>query len=129
MRNYQPKKNNPYILPSNLYMRMLYLVRDYNRLKEEYANILHEMPHNDGMPKGNMTGDPTLEKVLKTESISREVGAVEQALYQVPQEYRKGVFDNICYGDKFPIIAGEATYRRWRCRFIYYIAKNLNQIW
>ena len=109
-------------------MRMLYLVRDYNRLKEEYANIIHEMPHNDGMPKGNMTGDPTLEKVLKTESISREVGAVEQALYQVPQEYRKGVFDNICYGDKFPIIAGEATYRRWRCRFIYYIAKNLNQI-
>ena len=70
----------------------------------------------------------TLERVLKTESISREVGAVEQALYQVPQEYRKGVFDNICYGDKFPIIAGEATYRRWRCRFIYYIAKNLNQI-
>ena len=57
MRNYQPKKNNPYILPSNLYMRMLYLVRDYNRLKEEYANIIHEMPHNDGMPKGNMTGD------------------------------------------------------------------------
>ena len=55
------KKNNPYILPSNLYMRMLYLVRDYNRLKEEYANIIHEMPHNDGMPKGNMTGDPTLE--------------------------------------------------------------------
>ena len=50
--------------------------------------------------KGNMTGDPTLEKVLKTESISREVGAVEkQALYQVPQEYRKGVFDNICYGE------------------------------
>ena len=89
MRNYQPKKNNPYILPSNLYMRMLYLVRDYNRLKEEYTNIIHETPHNDGMPKGNMTGDPTLEKVLKTESISREVGAVEQALYQVPQDIEK----------------------------------------
>ena len=40
MRNYQAKNNNPYRLPHNLYMRMLYLIKDYERLKEERKEIL-----------------------------------------------------------------------------------------
>lgn len=97
MRNYQPQKNNPYKLPHNLYMQMLYLVRDYNRL---------------------------VENGIRPEATA----AVDRALQVVPTEYRRGVWDNIVYCAAYPMDAGEATYKRWRCRFIYNIAKNLKLV-
>lgn len=35
MRNYIPTRNNLYKLPHNTYMQMLYLLRDYMRIKNE----------------------------------------------------------------------------------------------
>ncbi len=35
MRNYIPSRNNMYKLPHNTYMQMLYLLRDYERIKKE----------------------------------------------------------------------------------------------
>lgn len=96
MRNYQRQKNNPYKLPHNLYMRMLYLVRDYDRIREQGRE--------------------------------REREAVDGALHAIPAEYRKGVWDNVIRQAPYPSDAGEATYKRWRCRFIYNVAKNLGEI-
>lgn len=96
MRNYQRQKNNPYKLPHNLYMRMLYLVRDYDRIKEQGRE--------------------------------NDCDAVDKALQAIPQEYRKGVWENASQQIPFPIDAGEATYKRWRCRFIYNVAKNFGEI-
>ncbi len=95
MRNYQRQKNNPYKLPHNLYMRMLYLIRDYDRIKD--------------------TKNPNCT-------------AVDAALNTIPAEYRKGVFDNICYQMPYPIDASEATYKRWRARFVFEVAKKLSEI-
>ena len=97
MRNYQPQKNNPYKLPHNLYMRMLYLIRDYDRMKTS-------------------SGSHT------------ELDAVDHALHSIPKEYRLGVWNNVCYRTPYPADAGEATYKRWRCRFIYNLAKELHKI-
>jgi len=36
MRNYQRTKNNPYLLPQHLYGEVKYMLKDYQRLKEEY---------------------------------------------------------------------------------------------
>ena len=35
MKEYQRKRNNPYQLPHNVYMRVLYHIRDYERMKAE----------------------------------------------------------------------------------------------
>ena len=64
MRNYQQKKNNPYKLPHNLYMRMLYLVRDYERIRSEREDILNASPAPDGTPHSG-TGNPTEQKAIK----------------------------------------------------------------
>ena len=127
MRNYQCKKNNPYMLPHNLYMRMLYLVRDYERIRSEREDILSASPVPDGIPhSGN--GNPTEQKAIKMAELDSTCSAVEKALDIVPYEYRKAVWNNICYKSPYPINAGEATYKRWRCRFIYEVAKNLHEI-
>lgn len=125
MRSYQRQKNNPYKLPHNLYMRMLYLVRDYERIKSERSDILHSSPAHDGQLHTGL-GNPTEIKGIKLAMLDNECSAVEKALKDIPEEYRKGIMDNICYGAPYPYTAHRNTYSYWRMRLLNAIAKNLN---
>lgn len=44
MRNFIPKRNNLYRLPHNTYMQMLYILRDYLRIKQE---AVHDSKNKD----------------------------------------------------------------------------------
>ena len=126
MRNYQPKHNNPYFLPHNLYMHVLYLVRDYDRMKAQQNNILFASSAPDGMPGGNQAGDPTGNKALQMSFLSGQIQAIERALDKIPPEYRKGVFDNVRYGGwPYGVPAHRNTWSKWRTRFVYWIAYEL----
>ncbi len=127
MREYQKQKNNPYKLPHNLYMRMLYLVRDYDRIKSEREDILNASPALDGTPHSGI-GNPTESKGIKLAGLKDYCKAIDEALNFLPAEYRRGVWNNICYQYPYPVDASESTYKRWRCRFIYQLAKNLHEI-
>lgn len=128
MRNYQPQKENPYRLPHNVYMQCLYAVRDYDRLKHEMDDVLYASPLSDGQPRGSDTTDTTANKAVRLEELSKRCGAIEQALVKIPAEYRRGVSENILYRCPYPRDAGEATYRRWRYKFVYCVAKNLKLV-
>ncbi len=124
MRNYQRKKNNPYQLPHDLYMRMLYLVRDYERIRLERENILKSSPAPDGIShSGN--GNPTEHKAIKLAMLGRECDAVAKAIETIPEEYRKGVLRNVRDKEPYPITAGEATFRRYKYKLTYMTAKFL----
>ena len=129
MRHYQKKRNNPYILPHNLYMSVLYIIRDYERLKSEREYILTASPlPPDGQPRGMSISNPTEDKAMKLIAVSSQIDVVDKALRTVPKEYRKGVMDNILYESWYPIDAGVRTYQYWKQRFIYYVAKNMKLI-
>jgi len=126
MRDYQRKKNNPYLLPHNLYMQVKYLIRDYDRIKSEY----HDIVDIDGISLSDVpiragVGDPTARKAEKADRLFDQLTAIEQALIKVPPEYRKGVFDEARYGGGFPIDAAISTYKYWKHRFLYYVAEQL----
>ncbi|MBP3249971.1 MAG: hypothetical protein J6M48_06425 [Ruminococcus sp.] len=127
MRNYQRQKNNPYKLPHNLYMRMLYLVRDYERIRSEREDILGASPPADGLPNSAL-GNPTEQKAIRLAMLDRECEAVSRALGTVPEEYRRGILNNICYGSPYPYTAHRNTYSYWRTRLLNNIAKNLGLI-
>lgn len=128
-REYQRTKNNPYLLPHNLYMRVLYIIKDYDRLKDEYHAILDSSSAPpDGMPKGSGTSSPTEDKGIKLALISDELHAIEQALMTVPEEYRHGVKQNVLYGAWYPQGGTVRTYQRWKQRFVYHVAKRMNYI-
>lgn len=126
MRNYQYHKNNPYWLPHNVYMQVLYAVRDYDRLRAEYLNIINETPSPDGVPGNPNPGDSTAQKAVRALSISNEIDHIERALEKIPQEYRMGVFNNVRYRVNFPVNvpAHRNTWSNWRRRFLYFVAKN-----
>lgn len=124
MRNYQAKNNNPYQLPHNVYMQCLYAVRDYDRIQEEMKDILYASPGvSDGMPRGTDISDVTANKVVRREALQSRCEAIEQSLKQIPVEYRRGVIRGIM-GDSYPDDANPETYRRWKRRFLYYVAQN-----
>ena len=124
MKIYQRQKNNPYKLPHNLYMRILYLVRDYERLRSVRKDIIHGSPSSDGMPHTGL-GNPTENKGIKLAALDTDISAIERAIEAVPQEYRKGIMDNICYGSPYPYTAHRNTYSYWRTRMLNSIARNL----
>ena len=107
---------------------MLYLVRDYERIKSEREDILYSTPEHTGQPCKSGISSPTEAKGIKLIALGDNCKAVEEALNEIPEEYRKGVWNNICYQSPYPNDAGEATYKRWRCRFIYTVAKKTHEI-
>lgn len=127
MRNYQRQKNNPYRLPNDLYKRMRYLIRDYNRMKKEREDILYKSVPSNGIPHSGI-GNPTEHKALKLVVIDRECEAIDEALRIVPEEYRKGVLDNICNDSPYPYVAHRNTYGYWKSKLIYTLAEKLNYI-
>ena len=126
MRDYQPTKNNPYILPHALYMQVVWLIRDYDRMRDEYESSLEKSPAPpDGQPRGGNNVDSTQEKALTRVNLWTKIEAVDQALNTVPEEYRQGVWNNVVYRVRYPDDAAVSTYRRWKGRFIYQVAKNM----
>ena len=128
MRNYQRKKNNPYILPHNLYVRTVYIIKDYNRLKSEVEDVIDESPvPSDGQPTARFNKSSVTErKGIRIAEMATEVRAIDKALSAIPEYYRKPVFDNVLYGCKYPLGADVRTYQTYKQRFIYYVAKNLD---
>ena len=128
-KEHQPRKSKSYLLPHNLYMRMLYIIRDYDRLKDEYHDMANISARRlTDKISGSEISKHTENRAIKRTQILEELEAIEQALIKIPQEYRQGIKHNIIYRSWFPGDAGISTYRRWKQRFIYYVAENLNYI-
>ena len=122
-----------------MYRRVLYTIKDYDRRKDEYLEILHSSPKpnidtgkdSNGKTvsqfgaKANELSLPTEAKALKLSTLSCELHAIEQALMEIPMEYRKDVFDGIRYGKRCPETAHHNTWQQWKQRFIFHVAKKL----
>lgn len=125
-RDYQPYKNNKYLLPKSLYKRTLALIRDYYRMEKEHDNIGDESPPPpDGMPRGSGTGNPTERDGIRRAVLKSEIKAIDTAREMIPEEYRDGVWFNIVGDMRYPENADRVTYSRYKQRFIYQVAKNM----
>lgn len=128
MKEYQPKKHRQYVLPHNTYMEVLYIIRSYDTLKRECADILVSSPDPDDGPSGSGISNQPLAYVIKTEERTRRIDAVDKAMEKIPPEYRRGVYENIAYRKPFPSDAARATYSRYKQRMIYHTARELHLI-
>lgn len=123
-KEYQPKQHS---LPHNVYMQVIYLVRDYERMKAEYASITEASPPPlDGVPRGSGISDPTSDKAIRLEELGRRIRAVEAGLGTVPEEYRKGVYNNIVHRIPYDTrYASYETYRYHRRKAVRTIAREM----
>ena len=125
-RDYQPYKNNKYLLPQPLYRMTLAFIRDHKRKLLTYNQIGQESPPPpDGQPRSTVASDPTKRAGIRRAEMRTAIKAVESALEMIPPEYRKGVWDNIVNYRRYPDDASVSTYKRYKQRFIYYVAHNM----
>lgn len=147
MREYQKTRNNPYLLPHHLYMRIVYTIRDYDRMRKAYddtnfaeggaelklQNVIvkslgNYVQMNVAVKISKMIASDLLSTGLIIQPVADEVTAIEVALEKIPDFYQKPIYDNIVSGTRYPIGADERTFRRYKQRFIYYVAKELGKI-
>ena len=126
MKEYNPQKPREYHLEQSLYLRVLHTVRDYPRMIEKVNEVLYGGGNNDGMPKSNDVGKPTEKKAIAIAETQDTLNAIENALKQIPIEYRQYIFENVVYKTAYPLdYADKSTWRRNRMKFLYNVANNL----
>lgn len=129
MKEYQRKKNNKYILPAPVYNQTIWMIRDYQRMKDEAEALLVDSPKQmDGMPHGSPSPDGVVNKVIQRDKYLTKCKAIEEALASIPEEYRQGVWDSILFGARYPINADRTTYGTYKSRMIFRVAKSLGMI-
>lgn len=137
-RNYQLKRYSKYLLPHDVYMQMIYVIKDYNRLIQERERIMYGTPFNDGQPRGTDISDPTESKAIRLAAINSEIEAIDQTSMEMIGRYSDRAisfkpleaFHNYGY---FSGILGrndgycERTWKRYRQKFAYLVAKKLHK--
>lgn len=116
-------------IPRELYFSTIWFIRGYDRMKEEAEELLIMPPRLDGMPKGNGKSDPTYAAAERRASVLKDIKAIEDALEEIPEEYRTAVFENVAhqvpeYKLALTYYSTDSTLQRWRVRFIIGVARN-----
>lgn len=127
MRDYQRKKHTKYIVDRVVYQKTIWVIRDYYRLKDICSSLLEESPdpNFNKVKSTNKIIKQTENIVIKRDKYLIQINVIDNALRSIPEEYRKGIWNNILYNTPYPIYADRSTYGRWKSKFIYQVAKDL----
>ena len=105
LKEYQPVSEKKYVLPHAVYHQCIWIVRDMERMERLLA---------DG-------GAGAAEAVARA-----RLSGISDALSVIPAEYRNGVIAGIVTrGGLYDGYAHENTWKRWKQRFIFNLARNL----
>ena len=130
-RDYQRQKNNKYLLPSTVYHKTLWTIRDYYRVKET-LNALADTSAGIAYVKDKVqtsgNSDTVFNAAVRYGEAKHLIDAIEKARAKMPREYEQGVWNNILFCSRFPINADRSTYGRIKSKFIYDVAESLGYI-
>lgn len=116
-----------YKLEHNLYWQTIWFIRGYPNALFDYQMCIGKSKEQDGMPNGSGISDPTPREAELRIKYGERIEPIEKALEKVPCEYRKPLLENIIYGAKmkpYPDYASTSTWKRWRRRFVYWVAES-----
>ena len=128
MRDYRRTKQTKYILPATVYHQVLWKIRDYNRMCAEVEDMIQSSGGEECYGRSNLPGDPVMRTVIRRERMMQSIDAVDYGLSQIPEVYRKGVWDNIVKRKAYPNHADRSTYGRYKSKFVYCVAEHLGLI-
>lgn len=118
MRNFIPTRNNLYKLPHNIYMQMLYVLRDYIRIKKE-------APDNPVLSVISESIDDTICE-MKDEYTKRSTTYGELNPYKAFFDY--GYYSYMFARKYSDYGASKNSWGLYRSKFAYLLAENLKII-
>lgn len=129
MGEYQYKCYRNYILPTAIYHQCIWIIRDMERMEKKVTYL------NDNVILNNIDMYKSMKLSESHDELSRLSGEISvidsklsgiySALDKIPTEYQNGLLDNIINHRKYEDYAHENTWKKWKQRFIYYVAENL----
>lgn len=78
--------------------------------------------------RSSFISDTVANTVFKREKYISEIGTINEALEEIPFEYRQAVWNNIQFGQAYPLNADRTTYGRYKSKFIYKLAERFGLI-
>jgi hypothetical protein len=115
-------------LPPNLYRQILYLIKDYDRIRNLWSEEPYAVPNTDGQPQETDIGDHNFSRTHQRLRLEEDIKAIEQSLLEIPKEYQDGVSNHLKYGVLFPDCGDRKTWYKYQSMYIYQIAKQLCKI-
>lgn len=131
MRDYQRIKKNKYILPTTVYNKTIWTIRDYYRLKEraeDYLTISSIQNDKEKVSPTNKIEDMVANAAIKREEFINIVNVIDKSIKSIPMEYQKGIWNNIIAQRPYPQDANKSTYGRYKSKFIFKVAEKLRYI-
>lgn len=133
MKDYQQKRMKSYLMPEPVYRQAYWALRDLLRMKEELEKLMEER---DLIISGNMsvsnfssgTGkvcDSTANRAIKIAQLSSRILAIETAFDEIPEKYRRGLWQKNVENGGFGDEAHLNTWKKWQQVLVYNVAKNL----
>lgn len=114
-----------YRLPRELYMQTVWFIKSYDDKLAEYNTVAYASGSGNGGGRSNMPGDPTSSRGMRALKLAQDLKAVEDALQRLPEYYRGPVLENVVHKTPWPPLATTRTFKRYKRRFVYYVAYNL----
>lgn len=111
-----------YRLSKEEYQETIWYIRRYPEFKERYNDMLLASKSSDGQPRGSGIGDPTATLAIKTAAVHSRMKPIENSLTKIPEEYRNAILENIINRKPYPSYADTSTWKRWKRRFVFYVA-------
>ncbi len=144
MRDYQCIRNNPYKMPHDLFKQVIYIIKDYDRIKTQRLEILHSSPVSDGQPYQRNNSSPTENKGIKLAMLEERCEAVEQTINYMNGKYaitctrepfdpleafiKREMFDYFRSKPGKDTAPSSKTWQRYRNEFAYHVANKLQLI-
>lgn len=115
-----------YVLPPAIRQAVLWTIRDYDRLKLRYEEIVEASPPPpDGQPGALNPRDTLGDRAIRASEIGFKIRAIEGGWEGIPEEYRRGIWQHIQRRQPFPDDAALQTYKVWKQRYIHNVAVRL----
>ena len=106
------KGKNNYTLPDDVRQQAIGALKGYHRLQQMYRDIPADT-------------DRHTEQGVQRMVIHARLVAMDRAVAEIPEEYRRGLLEKIWHDAPYPYIAGEATWKRQRRKLLFLVAKYL----
>lgn len=114
-----------YSLEKEVYFETIWYIRQYPSLLREYEEVMSGSwgkMKMDGMPHGTSKTDMVAATAERLANIAGKISPIQKAINRIPEEYQKGILMNIIDRKPYPIEADLSTWKRWKRRFVYYVA-------
>ena len=103
--------------------RALWLIRDYPNIKARVEDMDgYGSGSSDGGPRSTVPHSSTQDIAIRRADISWQLDIVDKAIKEIPEESRAGIWNNILRRERYPSTAGIKTWKRWKQRFIWWVA-------